>query len=406
MSSGGYKMHRDEFKVTTLAATGRDRWNTFVSKWPCFVLMQSYEWGEFKERLGWKAIRLAVLRQGQIIASAQLLIKPVPLCLFSVGYVPRGPLVDWENTATTTVLLEGLHQVARRHRALFLRIEPPVLYSSQAHLALQRYGFQATEQTNQPRCTLILDLESAIDTLFASLPKKTRHHIRACERKGVVSRKGRETDLTTFYHLLRATSKRSGFAIHSQSYYEQEFKVFARHNRTALFLADYEGQMIGAEMPFVFGQHGAALHGASGDTHRKLPASDLLTWEGIRWAKNQGCRSYDLWGIPDEVGELVAAGKTIPKDRQDGLWGVYHFKKGFSSNVVYYVGAYDYVYVRPAYAWATRALPWLASPGILTSLMDRMTRRHNVDQLQTRFADQDPPKRSLGCKPLAHSIPG
>ena len=157
-------------EILPVGEADRQEWNDFVVKTPAFALMQSYEWGEFKERLGWKVIRLAAFQQGQITGVAQLLIRRAPLGLFSMGYVPRGPLVNWEDKAAATALLERLHEVARQHRVLFVRIEPPVPHSPQAHLTLQQYGFQATEQSNQPRCTLILDLKPDIDTIFASLP--------------------------------------------------------------------------------------------------------------------------------------------------------------------------------------------------------------------------------------------
>jgi peptidoglycan pentaglycine glycine transferase (the first glycine) len=342
-----------------------------VAQSPHFSLLQSYEWGEFKERLGWKAIRVAVARQGHIIAGAQLLIRPFLWGLASFAYIPRGPLLNWEDTKTATVLLDALHKIACQHRALFLRIEPPLLYSARTHLVLQHYGFQATKQTNQPRCTLVLNLQADLDTLFAMLPKKTRYHIRAASRKGVVCHQGRETDLPAFYRLMKITSQRAGFTVRSPRYYEQEFKTFVRRNQTNLFLADHEAETIAVEMAFVFGQCGATLHGASSNTQRHLTASDLLTWEGISWAKKQGCRSYDLWGIPDEVGELMMTGKPIPKDKHGGLWGVYYFKKGFGGEVVYYVGAYDYVYNRPAYLWMKWILSQLEARDAPISFMDR-----------------------------------
>ena len=61
--------------------------------------------------------------------------------------------------------------------------------------------------------------------------------------------------------------------------------------------------------------------------------------------KEQGCCTYDLWGIPDEIGKSVSERIDRPLiDRKDGLWGVYQFKSGFSKNVVYYMGAYDFIY--------------------------------------------------------------
>jgi len=79
------------------------------------------------------------------------------------------------------------------------------------------------------------------------------------------------------------------------------------------------------------------VYGASANERRELMPNHQLQWRAMQWAKAQGCRQYDLWGItdtdsPDEV-----------------LGGVQRFKEGFGGQVVRYVGAYDYVYSRPLY---------------------------------------------------------
>ncbi len=57
----------------------------------------------------------------------------------------------------------------------------------------------------------------------------------------------------------------------------------------------------------------------------------LLQWEAIRWAKQQGCTVYDLWGIPDYPEEVL---EEQFMNRSDGLWGVYRFKRGFGGKIV------------------------------------------------------------------------
>jgi lipid II:glycine glycyltransferase (peptidoglycan interpeptide bridge formation enzyme) len=103
-------------------------------------------------------------------------------------------------------------------------------------------------------------------------------------------------------------------------------------------------------MAFSCGKQAADLHAASSRELSHLKANHLLVWEALKWAQKLGCHTYDLWGVPDEVGESHVSGQEIPKDAQGGLWGVYQFKRGFGGKVVYYVGAYDYIYSRPAYA--------------------------------------------------------
>lgn len=349
--------------ILHISNNNREWWNSYVSSSAFFSLTQSYEWGEYKEKLGWIAIRIAIIEKGNIVGCAQMLLKKFPLGMGSLAYIPRGPLLDWNNEEVLRTLLEALHLEARRHKAVFLRIEPPLLHSPENHLKLRKSGFQISPQNHQPRCSIIMDLDSDLENLFSNLPKKTRKHIRSAERKNIIFRQREEGDVKVFYELMQMTSKRSSFEIRSFEFYEQFFNVFLQNKKAELILADYQGETIAAECPVFFGKHGAALYGASANTYRKIPVSDLITWEGIKWAKEQGCQSYDLYGIPDEIGELIAAGKPIPTDKKGGLWGVFYFKKGFSGEIVYYVGGYDYVYSKPSYIFTTKVITFLQSRG-------------------------------------------
>jgi lipid II:glycine glycyltransferase (peptidoglycan interpeptide bridge formation enzyme) len=72
----------------------------------------------------------------------------------------------------------------------------------------------------------------------------------------------------------------------------------------------------------------------------------LLQWEAMRRARADGCRWYDLWGVPDALGRAVVAG-VAPGDvapGRGGLWGVWGFKRGFGGEVVRYVGLWTDVY--------------------------------------------------------------
>ncbi len=331
-------------QATHITADRREAWNAFAARELSFALLQSWEWGEFKEKLGWKVIRIGVEHQGQILVGAQVLIKSIPLQLASVAYVPRGPLLDWENQEATTLLLQAIHQTARQHKAVFLRIEPPLENSPITHSWLQDHEFLPSTHTNQPRCTLILDLTSDLDEIFNRLSKNTRKKLRATERKGVQVRAGDKNDFDTFYHIMQSTRKRTGFPIRPYEYYARELQTFSKVGRVRLSLARYKGEDIAVDTTFIFGNKAASFHGGFIEKHRQLKINHLLLWKAICWAKEQRCDSFDLWGIPDEVCELTSTGQPIPTDRRDGLWGVYYFKNAFAGQALYYVGAYDYVY--------------------------------------------------------------
>jgi len=341
-------------EVTHIPADRREEWNQFVAQEPSFGLLQSWEWGEFKQKLGWKAYRIAVKKQGQIVAGAQMLIKSMPLVMASVAYVPRGPIGEWLEDGITSQILCEMHRVARNHRAIFLRIEPPLLNDPVTCQRLQHHHFRASPCTNQPPATIIMDLTQDLDKVLAQMHHKTRYNIRYATKKGVTVRLGGLEDLAAFYQLIKTTGRRAGFTPRTLYYYRCQWEMFADLGQMRLFLASYQGKIIAANMCVRFGEHAVFLNGASSGEHKNVMPNHLLMWEAIQWAKTQKCRTFDLWGIPDEVGQMACEGKEPPvTDRKDGLWGVYRFKRGFSKNVVFYTGAHDYVYSPLLYALTT-----------------------------------------------------
>jgi len=58
----------------------------------------------------------------------------------------------------------------------------------------------------------------------------------------------------------------------------------------------------------------------------------IIQWEAMKWAKERGCRSYDLWGIPDMEEEDLER-EFQSRQSHEGLWGIYRFKRGFGGEV-------------------------------------------------------------------------
>ncbi len=336
------------------------------------MLMQTWEWGEFKQNTGWRALRLAVEQAGKIVAGAQVLIRSAPLGLAAAAYVPRGPVVDWDNEAVVQTLLFALHDAARRHRCISLKIEPVAAYSAKLAQRLAALGFQESVFNNQPQCSMLVDLTPDPDTILANMSKTTRYNIRYSTRNGVVVREAIETDFDFFYDLLSYTAERAGFPARSKAYYLQEWNEFVKDDRIKLFLAFYEGELLAGRMAAAFGNVAATLHSGSYHNHKKLKPNELLMWTCMQWAKSKNCTIYDVWGIPNEVGEAVYNDQPLPEKQEGGLWGVYQFKRGFGGEIIYYVGTYDYIYSKPLNWLMNTAMDRLGSIDRLAQLGDRL----------------------------------
>jgi peptidoglycan pentaglycine glycine transferase (the first glycine) len=338
--------------VELVSENCRTAWNSFIHSQPSSGFLQSWEWGEFKKKMGWKAFRIAVKKDGEIAALAHLLIRPIPPGLTSVAYVPRGPIGRWQEPDVFSELMQAIHDLAVRNHAVFLKLEPALLSCPENACFLEGHGFHFSQATNQPRCTIQVGLTGELDTIFAQIRKSTRRKITSAANKGVTTRVGDTSDLPTFYELMCITAQRAGFVPRKYEYYEAEWGTFFENENALMMLGFYEGKPIAAHVSYYFGKHAAFFHQASSNEYSSLNPNSLLVWESMKILKARGCSNFDLWGIPDEIGELITSqGAELPDhERTDGLWGPYQFKSGFCKNIVYYMGAYDYVYQPVLYA--------------------------------------------------------
>jgi lipid II:glycine glycyltransferase (peptidoglycan interpeptide bridge formation enzyme) len=260
-------------------------------------------------------------------------------------------------------LVDEMIRISRSRRAAFLRLEPNVLESdpeaSQLTADLQAMGFRPSDRTLQPRSSIRLSLVPSEDDLFAGFSKGHRADIRRAERDGVTVRAGsidREPEI--LQQMLAATRERKEFGFHSAAYWRRLMRSFGDAAR--LQVAELEGEPIAASLILASGGHGIYL--AAGSTRKGLDhrAAHLLQWHAIRWARERGARTWDLWGIADARGrhEIAARSGAATAEqlaaldaeaRKDPLDGVYRFKKGWGGEVVRTVPAFDRIFIKPAY---------------------------------------------------------
>ncbi|MGD8517111.1 MAG: peptidoglycan bridge formation glycyltransferase FemA/FemB family protein [Anaerolineae bacterium] len=329
----------------------QESWDGHIASTPNGHLLQSWAWGELKARFGWRTRRLA---WGP--ACAQVLFRPLPAGLGTIAYVPMGPAADYDDSPALEALLQALEPLARQERAICLKIEPNLEDDSLTTGRLCELGLRPSPQQIQPQRTILVSLQGEPDAILGRMKQKTRYNVRLAKRKGVTVRAGDGNDLSAFYQLMETTSQRDGFGIHSQAYYQAAHQLFVPANRSRLLLAEFEGQLLAGLVVFAFGDTAIYMYGASSDAHRNRMPTYLLQWEAMLWAKEQGCRTYDLWGVPDEDEDTLEAEFT---QRSDGLWGVYRFKRGFGGRLLRRVGAWDLVYAPLRYRLYAWVAGWL-----------------------------------------------
>ncbi|MFH1927468.1 MAG: peptidoglycan bridge formation glycyltransferase FemA/FemB family protein [Chloroflexota bacterium] len=322
-----------------------DAWDTFVSASPDGHLLQTSCWGALKARLGWRVERVALIDGESIIAGAQVLyFQADPLRLFTLAYVPEGPVVDWQDEEVVRTLLAALRRAARLQRAFCLKLEPHCLADPGLTATMGLHGFRPSPRTIRPRRTMVIDLDCEEEEILSRFKKKTRHHVRSAARKGVIVREGSASDLPAFQGLVEETASRHGFVAHGAEFYRMAYDLIVCSGHGRFLVATYQDTVLAGSMVFATGRAAWDMYGATGGSHRKLTANHLLQWTGIVWANKRGCLTYDLCGIPDVDEDVLDR-----EFRKRSDWGVYRFKRGFGGRVVRYAGVYDQVYYRFLY---------------------------------------------------------
>ncbi len=382
--------------MTILGQREQEQWDAFVDQAPNGHVLQCWAWGELKRAFGWKPLRIALWDADacRLVAGAQVLLRPIPLTGALFAYLPKGPVLDWADTATCELFFAGLHAYLRSRRVALLRVEPDVARQIGEHgestpapstsapddaapfgglssaaqgqavaRQLTNLGFRPTRDTIQQRRTIAVDLSADEPTLAARQKPKWRYNTRLAERKGVTIRPAQTLDdLRRWYALVETTRQRDGFEGRTFAYYRRAWEMLGAARQAQMFLAEHEQQALAGIFVTRVGRQGIYLYGASSNAGRSLMPNHLLQWEAMRWAKAQGATLYDLWGI------------AATDDPNDPLAGVTQFKRGWGGEVIEYIGAYDYSYA-PLAARIFRA----GRRGLvaLTALRARLLRRRN-----------------------------
>ena len=314
-------------------------WKAFLKDYPDAHLLQTGEWGELKSAFGWDAVRI-ILDDG---SGAQILFRRLPLGL-TLAYLPK-PVFSGQSSVNSKQLWAEVDAVCHKYRAVFLKIEPDLWEEVDlSSLRNAQYAIRSPHNIQPPR-TIIVDLRGAEDDILARMKQKTRYNIRLAEKKGVTVRPW--DDLPAFHQMMQITGGRDGFGVHSLEYYQRAYELFHPTGMAELLVAEYEGKPLAALMVFARGRRAWYVYGASNDEERNRMPAYLLQWEAMRWARSNGAEEYDLWGVPDEDEEAL---ETYFTEHNDGLWGVYRFKRGFGGELKRAAQAVDRVY-NPLLYW-------------------------------------------------------
>ncbi|GFH41712.1 UDP-N-acetylmuramoylpentapeptide-lysine N(6)-alanyltransferase MurM [Lactococcus hodotermopsidis] len=215
----------------------------FVGKNPLNHLLQSSTWAKVKDNWDSKIVGVRD-NSGNLLASSLVLIKKLPLG-FTMFYTPRGPIMDYENVELVTFFFDNLKKFAKKHRALFIKSDPAVIYRTskfgQKEVAEitpesleiinnikasggQHVGFNLTmSETIQPRFQSNEPLNEKMDLIY---PKHAKRIMKDAVNRGVTGRRVGLDKVQAFSDVVSMTESRKGVALRNHDYFEQLMTLY------------------------------------------------------------------------------------------------------------------------------------------------------------------------------------
>jgi len=296
----------------------RESFNRLVMTSPHYSFLQSYEWGELKSEFGWKAHHLVRSDKKRAVL---LLERTIPFIKRPMVYIPHS-YIDSDD-------IELIEEYDRQKIGSFLIKWEPI--EGVSSIIFERPDIVRGRRI-QPKTTMVVDITDDMEKIALRFHQKTRYNINLAIRRGVeVVIENTDDGFNKFYNLLKKTARRKGFLVHSYNYHRRMYEIFTFSGLGAILNAYYHGIISASIFMVRFGDTCYYCFGGSEPELARNMPSHLLHYRAMEWAKEGGCKYYDLWGVPENISERHPS------------YGLYRFKAGFNGEIIKRLGAFDQI---------------------------------------------------------------
>lgn len=318
------------------------RWTALNETAATGYITQTWEWGQLTH-LGEQMHRLAVAEAaGNYVALLLMVETRAPLIGRTYLYAPRGPVCDDPDSPALPLLLQGVEAIARERGCFMLKIEPQVEDGNQQWLRrLAELRFRRNPYATHPRRSWLIDISQDEKAILGAMSSSSRYNVNRGLKKLTIRQGVGPADRAIFYQLYRETAERDSFFTHPQAFYDELLDLFEAKNAGVLYIAEYEGTPIAAQVAMRCGTTTTSMYSASSNSHRNQRPNHPLQFTAIKWAKAQGCTIYDFRAIAERL------------EPDAELYSLYTYKKGYGGYSYLSLETHDLPY-QPALYWAYR----------------------------------------------------
>jgi len=284
-----------------------DAYDAFVLGSPSGHASQTRAWAPVACAGAAVTSHFMILRDEQQVVGTAMLLRPTAAGVaLPWGWVERGPVVS--EVAAIGPVTSALAGAALRRGILRLRVMPYWADDDARRVeeALRAIGFHDVQTPDGAHAaTLRMDIERKSDVeLFAGKSKsQVRWRAKQAEKAGALARPGTRRDWARLREMHRDLMHSQGRGDKSDAWWIALQQFADASDRGGLFACEYDSRVVAAAVILRHGPRATYMLGAS--VTDKLPFSKSIPplLAGIRWARDVGCTTFDLGGIPLEDDE-------------------------------------------------------------------------------------------------------
>jgi len=320
MSNGRYDIEVD--------AVDKGSWHEALYHFDDATIYQTWSYGAVR----WgedRVSRIALKREGEIVAMAQAAIRRIPLSRAGIAYIPWGPV--WQRRGRPLdgdvfrAVVGALRQEYARKRGLLLRMSPGEKAdgSEPIRAILEQEGFRRTGDSDR---TLLVDLRPPLEEIRRKLSKQWKSRLGIAEKKDVEVIEGRDDLLyDRLCEPYREMLIRKKIIPPSNI---EEFRAIQKDlptgHKMRIMVCLCEGQAVASLMASFQGNRGILIAGGNNERGMRHGFNYLLIWRMIERMKGAGLRWCDLGGYHPERNP-----------------GTAHFKAGLPGADTKHIGTFE-----------------------------------------------------------------
>lgn len=336
------------------------RWDNFLEHSRLGQYRQSSLWAQAKQAEGWKPIRVTLWTNSALLGGFQILYRQTRFG--NIAYLNKGPVLVSDDPDLLTITINQLQAISEQYRFLAVIVQLPD-QSTFDESVLWRDGLLPNHLIGFSLASIVIPTAEPFELVEANMSRHLRKHIRQAKRRQVEVIEGNITNLNQFFALMQAACRRRNTVPNppSEAALLEVWRAFYPTNRIRMTLALCDHEIVSGLISIGFGDRLSLWRKGWNGEHSSRHPNELLYYEAIQWATNNGYKVVDLEDFDQDLArDLLCKTVEEPPESADGI---HRFKLNFGGYPVVFPATRIWIanpVLRLGYRCAF-AMPWIAN---------------------------------------------